>query len=54
MYMIVKRQMKNLQNRAIFNFPVLLVGNVRYPHHIACVRVNRFTATEPPAPAPPR
>src|SRR5258708_26043233 len=35
------------QNQAFCSLPVLLVGNVSYPHHIAFVRLNRLTATEP-------
>ena len=35
------------QNQAICSLPVLLVGDANYPHHIAFVRLNRLTATEP-------
>jgi len=38
------------QNQAIRCLPVLFVGHIRYPHHIAFVRLNRLTATKPSAP----
>jgi integrase/recombinase XerD len=34
-------------DQAICSLPVLLIGDLSYPHHIAFVRLNRLTATEP-------
>jgi DDE domain len=47
MHMIAKGQIKHWQNQAICSLPVLLVGDVSFPHHTAFVWLNRLTATEP-------
>jgi len=35
------------QNKAVCSLPVLLASDISYPYHIAFVRLNRLTATEP-------
>ena len=48
MHTIAKGQMNRTgKNQTLRNLPVLLVGDISYPHYIEFVRLNRLTATEP-------